>query len=162
MAGLLAHCIDVAWTRGTIHTRRVREPRGASHTALALALTSTHRLNHKHARHAAAACPRPPTISALGQCKSTSSHQSTPKLDTWSYGPARAPARSRCQLSTTAAASEHSSRGGKLGKELPEAAAPRAGSSSRPGRREAAASDRVTSRRLPDFEAAPRGGVSYS
>ena len=40
--------------------RRVREPRGASHTALALALTSTHRLNNKHARHAAAACPRPP------------------------------------------------------------------------------------------------------
>ena len=104
--------------------------------------------NNKHARHAAAACPRPPqSVPSANATRPAhiSRHQS---LRTWSYGPARAPARSRCQLSTTAAASEHSSRGGKLGKELPEAAAPRAGSSSRPGRREAGRSAPQTSRQL--------------
>ena len=60
MAGLLSNCIDVARTRGSIYTRRVRESRGASHTARALTLTSTDRLNNKRGRHAAAAGLGPP------------------------------------------------------------------------------------------------------
>ena len=60
----------------------------------------------------------------------------------------------RCQLSTTAAACEHINGGGKLGKELPEAAATRAGCSCRPERRAAAAEPPA------DFEAAPSDQTS--
>ena len=60
MAGLLANCIDVVRTRGSVYTTRVREPRGASHTAAPVAPTSTDRLNNERTQHAAHIGPRPP------------------------------------------------------------------------------------------------------
>ena len=55
MAGLLAQCFSNMLTSGSHRMRRARGPRGVSHSACALALTSTDRLNESCARHRAAA-----------------------------------------------------------------------------------------------------------
>ena len=55
MAVVLAQCFSNMLTSGSHRMRRARGPRGVSHSACALALTSTDRLNESCARHRAAA-----------------------------------------------------------------------------------------------------------
>ena len=152
MAGLLVNCIDVARTIVSVYTSRVREPRGASHTQLRQlrrrqptdSTTNARIMQHAMAQGLRNPCPWPAQLGQLGSADAS----------------ARCPAASTILSTSTVAVpvvdhrcgqrAQHSNRGGKLGKELPEAAATKAGCSSRPERRAAAA------RHSADFEAALR------
>ena len=155
MAGLLANCIDVARTIVSSYTNRVREPRGASHTAAPVAPTSTDRLNNKRTHHAAPYGPRAPQpmpLASTARPARIGRRLSSLPSRVDRLGHQRGRGASCRPLLRPASTSTAAASSAKSCPRLPrrELAAHTAHSGERQRR-----GTPQTSRRLPDFEAAP-------